>query len=58
MPATQIAYDHYKQRVSSYEWKPDQARYSQELVNSHWAIRAGAILPILAHLFAVEEEED
>jgi hypothetical protein len=45
-PTTHTPYDHYKQRVSSYEWKPDPARYSQVLVNSHWVIRAGAILPL------------
>jgi hypothetical protein len=33
MPATQIAYDHYKQRVSSNEGNSGEAQYSQVLVN-------------------------
>src|SRR5262245_19839029 len=30
-------YDHCKQRVSSYKWKPVETRYSQVSVNSHWS---------------------
>jgi hypothetical protein len=33
MPATQIAYDHYKQRVSSNEGDSGDAQYSQVPVN-------------------------
>src|SRR5262245_24172099 len=34
-----LPYERCKQRVSSYEWKPVETRYSQVSVNSHWSQR-------------------